>query len=223
MKILAGILFLVMSGCVPAFASIEYNDATFKKTVTINGATTIGSSTGPAKLASGVVSASAVDLSSSEVTNTLTVGKGGTGQTSYTDGQLLIGNSSGNTLAKGTIASGTGISVTNGGGTISIASSGPTTSAISALDIDWSLLGFRGGIYTKTLAASGTVTFSNKASGECVEVRITNTALNYTLTWPTVKWHSATAPTQTAGATSDFYSFCYDGTDVYGNVVQDMH
>jgi hypothetical protein len=55
------------------------------------------------------------------VTGTLPVANGGTGQTSYTDGQLLIGNTTGNTLAKATLTAGTGISVTNGAGSISIA------------------------------------------------------------------------------------------------------
>jgi hypothetical protein len=45
---------------------------------------------------------------------------GGTGNTSYTDGQLLIGNSNGNTLSKGTLIAGTGISITNGNGSIEI-------------------------------------------------------------------------------------------------------
>lgn len=53
--------------------------------------------------------------------NTVAVNKGGTGQTSYTDGQLLIGNSTGNTLTKATLTSGNGIAVTNGAGTISLA------------------------------------------------------------------------------------------------------
>lgn len=53
---------------------------------------------------------------------TVAVNHGGTGQTSYTDGQLLIGNTSGNTLTKATLTAGTGITVTNGNGSISIAS-----------------------------------------------------------------------------------------------------
>jgi hypothetical protein len=55
---------------------------------------------------------------------TLAVANGGTGQTTYTDGQLLIGNSTGNTLTKATLTAGTGITITNGNGSISIASSG---------------------------------------------------------------------------------------------------
>jgi hypothetical protein len=60
------------------------------------------------------------------VTGTLPVANGGTNQTSYTNGQLLIGNTTGNTLAKGTLTAGTGISVTNGAGSITIANSAPS-------------------------------------------------------------------------------------------------
>jgi hypothetical protein len=61
---------------------------------------------------------------STGVTGTLPVANGGTGQTSYTDGQLLIGNTTGNTLAKATLTAGSGISITNGSGSITIAASG---------------------------------------------------------------------------------------------------
>lgn len=61
----------------------------------------------------------------SNVTGTVAVANGGTGQTSYTDGQLLIGNSTGNTLAKATLTQGTGISITNGAGSITITNSAP--------------------------------------------------------------------------------------------------
>lgn len=60
---------------------------------------------------------------------TLSVGAGGTGQTSYTDGQLLIGNSTGNTLTKATLTAGSGISITNGSGSITIAATGGGGSA----------------------------------------------------------------------------------------------
>jgi hypothetical protein len=52
----------------------------------------------------------------------LAVADGGTGQSSYTDGQLLIGNTSGNTLTKSTLTAGTGITITNGAGSITIES-----------------------------------------------------------------------------------------------------
>jgi len=60
---------------------------------------------------------------STGVTGTLPVANGGTGQTSYTDGQLLIGNSTGGTLAKATLTAGANVTITNGPGSITIAAS----------------------------------------------------------------------------------------------------
>ena len=62
----------------------------------------------------------------------LAVSIGGTGQSSYTNGQLLIGNTTGNTLTKATLTAGSGISITNGTGSISIAADSLTDSNISA-------------------------------------------------------------------------------------------
>jgi len=55
---------------------------------------------------------------------TLNVDHGGTGQTTYTDGQLLIGNTTGNTLAKSALTAGTGMTVTNGSGAITLTAKG---------------------------------------------------------------------------------------------------
>jgi hypothetical protein len=52
----------------------------------------------------------------------LNVASGGTGQSSYTNGQLLIGNTTGNTLGKATLTAGSGIAITNGAAAITIAS-----------------------------------------------------------------------------------------------------
>jgi hypothetical protein len=60
----------------------------------------------------------------SDISGTVAVANGGTGQTSYTDGQLLIGNTTGNTLAKTTLTAGSNITITNGAGAITIAASG---------------------------------------------------------------------------------------------------
>lgn len=54
----------------------------------------------------------------------VSVANGGTGQTTYTDGQLLIGDSSTNGLDKATLTAGTNISITNGHGTITITGTG---------------------------------------------------------------------------------------------------
>ena len=89
------------------------------------------------------------------ITGTLGVDHGGTGQTTYTDGQLLIGNSTGNTLTKSTLTAGTGISVTNSAGGITIAntspSSGGTVTSITAGT------GLSGG----TITTSGTIAIAN--------------------------------------------------------------
>ena len=67
----------------------------------------------------GTITATALDL-----TTALSVADGGTGQSSYVNGELLIGNTTGNTLTKATLTAGSGISITNGSGSITIASTG---------------------------------------------------------------------------------------------------
>jgi len=111
------------------------------------------------------------------------------------------------------------IEVSNDGVTyVSVGSSLPP-SAISASDIDWG----SGNVFTKTLSANTTFTFSNRSSGQTIVVRLTNTASNYTVTWPVaVLWSGGTAPTQTIGVKSDVYTFIHDGTTTYGSVVQDF-
>ncbi|NBS70173.1 hypothetical protein EBT31_14865 [bacterium] len=63
---------------------------------------------------------------------TIGTGYGGTGQTTYTNGQLLIGKTDG-TLAKATITQGSGVTITNGDGTITISAtgSGGTVTAVT--------------------------------------------------------------------------------------------
>jgi hypothetical protein len=62
------------------------------------------------------------------VSGTLPITNGGTGITSTpTDGQLLIGSTSGAGYALGTLTASTGISVTNGAGSITIANTGVTS------------------------------------------------------------------------------------------------
>lgn len=93
-----------------------------------------------------------------------------------------------------------------------------TTNAVSASDIDWSL----GATHSKTLAANSTFTFSNAVDGETIIVKITNTASNYTVTWPTVSWAGSVAPTQTVGAKVDVYTFVKIGSTIFGSAVQNL-
>lgn len=68
----------------------------------------------------------ATSITGSATWNGITIlpSRGGTGQTTYTNGQLLIGNTTGNTLSKATLTAGSNVTITNGPGTITIASTG---------------------------------------------------------------------------------------------------
>ena len=83
---------------------------------------------------------------STGVTGTLPVANGGTGNTTYTNGQLLIGNTTGNTLTKATLTAGSGITITNSTGSITIASSGASAATPTAL----------GTVYGKMTTSGGT-------------------------------------------------------------------
>jgi hypothetical protein len=99
---------------------------------------------------------------------TLAVGHGGTGQISYTDGQLLIGNSTGNTLDKATLTAGTGITITNGGGAITIDADNNGT--VTSIDVDGGTTGltFSGGPITTsgTITMAGTLAIANGGTGQ---------------------------------------------------------
>ena len=123
------------------------------------------------------------------VTGTLPVANGGTGQTTYTDGQLLIGNSTGNTLTKATLTAGSGVTITNtaGGITIAATGSGGTITSVGA---------------TAPVASSGgtTPTISlNAAYGDTLNPYASKTA-NFFLAAPN---GSAGAPSFRAIATAD--------------------
>lgn len=70
----------------------------------------------------------------------VTVAQGGTNQSTYTDGQVLIGDTSTNGLDKATLTAGTGIAITNGHGSISVATNGtaitglPSATAVATGD-----------------------------------------------------------------------------------------
>ncbi len=98
---------------------------------------------------------------------TLAVANGGTGQTSFTDGQLLIGNTTGNTLAKATLTAGTGITVANGSGSITI--DAVNNGTVTSVDVSGGTTGLTtsGGPVTSsgTVTIAGTLITSNGGTG----------------------------------------------------------
>jgi len=102
----------------------------------------------------------------------IAVSSGGTGQTSYTNGQLLIGNTTGNTLSKATLTAGSNITITNGAGSIEIAG---TAGTVTSVDVS-------GG--TGLTATGGPVTSSGTISVSLDDTAVT--AGSYTLASITV-------------------------------------
>ncbi len=89
----------------------------------------------------------------------VTVAQGGTGNTTYTDGQLLIGDTSTTGLDKATLTAGSNVTITNGHGSITIAATaGSAVNVVTSLPTATS--GNRGNLYL--LEASGSVGTTTK-------------------------------------------------------------
>ena len=111
----------------------------------------------------------------SNVTGTVAVANGGTGQTTYTNGQLLIGNTTGNTLTKATLTAGTGINITNGTGSITIAVS--SSAALPTMNVvtGTTQTAVAGNQYVLTNAAATTVTLpASPSAGDTVWITVAN-------------------------------------------------
>ena len=109
------------------------------------------------KSATGVVTLLA-NSSGGPVTFPLAVTNGGTGQTTFTDGQLLIGNTTGNTLTKASLTAGSGVTITPGSGSITISATGlgGTVTSVSVVSAN----GFTGTVATSTTTPAITLTTS---------------------------------------------------------------
>ena len=121
-----------------SWTSSEHIDLASGKEFKVNGTSVLSGST----LGSGVTSSSLTSVGTLTTgtwsASTIAVNKGGTGQTSYTDGQLLIGNTSGNTLSKATLTAGSNITITNGNGSITIAAAAGAPTAGDGIDVSGS-------------------------------------------------------------------------------------
>ena len=130
-----------------------------------------GGSTGltPATATTGAIS----------LAGTLAVAYGGTGQTTYTDGQLLIGNTTGNTLAKSTLTAGTGISISNGHGSITIANTlpslGGTVTSVSVVTANGLAGTVANSTTTPAITLSTTITGLLKGNGTAISAATSGT------------------------------------------------
>jgi len=151
---------------------------------------------------------------------TLPVANGGTGQTTYTNGQLLIGNTTGNTLSKATLTAGNGIGITNGTGAITIAA----TSAINALGNQTGSISIdisANDTFSLTLTGNLTISsFTNRPSNPYGFTIITtqDATGGRSITWPTgSKYAGGVAPpiTTTANAVDIWNVYTYNSGSFY--------
>jgi hypothetical protein len=161
-----------------AWTASEHLDLASGKSFFINGTNVLSSTA----LGAGVTSSSLTTVGTISggtwQGTTVGVAYGGTGQSTFTDGQLLIGNSTGNTLSKSTLTAGSGVSITNGNGTITINASGANFTAGDGLDLVGSELSLdlkaNGGLVIETTelavdlgasAITGTLAIANGGTG----------------------------------------------------------
>lgn len=77
-----------------------------------------------------------------------------------------------------------------------------------------------GTVQVLTLTGSPTITMPTAVAGKSFIIYLKTGAGSYSVTWTTVKWPSATAPTITSTASKmDIFSFFSDGTNWYGTTV----
>ena len=101
---------------------------------------------------------------------------GGTGLSSYPlNGQLLIGNTAGQKYDLKTLTAGSGITITNGAGSITIAGTGGTVTSVSVVSAN----GFAGTVATSTttpaITLTTTVTGILKGNGTAISAAVSGT------------------------------------------------
>lgn len=123
-----------------------------------------------------LVSIQIVSVEAQHIINTLSVSQGGTGQTTYTNGQLLIGNTTGNTLTKSTLTAGTSIGIANGTGSITITNTAPDQTVAIASGTGISVTGtYPSFTVTNTSPSSGGTVTSVSGTGTVSGISLSGT------------------------------------------------
>ena len=91
-----------------------------------------------------------------------------------------------------------------------------SSNTFTGTNIEWS----SGTIHAHTLTGNRTFTFSGAAAGQTITIFLTQDGTGTrTVTWPTIRWPAATAPTLTTTAgKADIISIMYDGSQYWGFV-----
>ena len=117
-----------------SWTASEHIDLASGKNFKVAGTSVLSGST----LGSGVTGSSLTSVgtltSGTWSASTIATNKGGTGQTGYSNGQLLIGNSSGS-LSKATLTAGSNITITEASGSITIAAAAAAPIAGDGIDV----------------------------------------------------------------------------------------
>ena len=144
-----GVTVVAGERCVAAwdgsdFVKIATSTADGVTSVDVSGGTTGLTTSGGPVTSTGTITLAGV----------LTETNGGTGESTYTDGELLIGNSSSG-LTKATLTAGTGVAITNGDGAITINATG-TGGTVTSVDLSGGTTGLT--VSGNPITTSGTIT-----------------------------------------------------------------
>jgi hypothetical protein len=164
--------------------------------------TTLSALSLPGSQVSGNISGNA-----GNVTGTVAVANGGTGLTSTpTDGQIDIGNGTGFTRA--TLTAGSGVTITNGSGTITIAATGGGSGTVTSVDVSGGTTGLTtsGGPVTSsgTITLAGTLNIANGGTGQTTAGTAFNALSPITTTGDLIIGNGTNSATRLAIGTSAY-------------------